>query len=294
VRLVGVLVLALLVELVARRPVPATTGSLFLSTLGCRLELRSQDPRTRALLEVIYGALRVPAAPSPFRFTVVREGAELLLDADGQLRRVTKDEDELLAALDEAVVVQLQRRRPDLFFVHSAVLELGGRAVLLVAPSGTGKSTTAWALSHHGFRYLSDELAPIDPGTLRVHPFPRALHLKATPPARYPLSPAASRTGRSIHVAPGDLPGGVCRDSQRLGAVVFLHRARGTTTESIRPVSAAEAAATLLANALNPLAHRGDGLDPAVAVARSTPCFSLALGDVDATCHLLKRTIERR
>ena len=29
-----------------------------------------------------------------------------------------------------------------------------------------------WALSHHGFRYLSDELAPIDPGTLRVHPFP--------------------------------------------------------------------------------------------------------------------------
>jgi hypothetical protein len=264
-----------------------------LSTLGCRLELRCQDPRTRALLEVVYGALRAVAAPSPFRFTVAREGDELLLDADGELLRVTKDEDELLAALDEAVVVQLQRRRPDLFFVHSAVLELGGRAVLLVAPSGTGKSTTTWALSHHGFRYLSDELAPIDPGTLRVHPFPRALHLKAKPPERYPLSSTRGRTGRSIHVAPGDLPGGVCGDSLRLGALVFLHRAPGTTADAIRPVSAAEAAATLLANALNPLAHPGDGLDAAVAVAGTTPCFSLRLADVDSTCRLLKRTIER-
>ena len=187
--------LALLVELVARRPVRATTGSLFLSALGCRLELRCQDPRTRALLEVIYGALGVAAAPSPFRFTVVRDGGKLLLDGEGDPVRVAPDEDELLEMLDEAVVVQLQRRRPDLFFVHSAVLELGGRAVLLVAPSGTGKSTMTWALSHHGFRYLSDELAPIDPGTLRVHPFPRALHLKAEPSDGYPMSSAGEADG---------------------------------------------------------------------------------------------------
>jgi hypothetical protein len=284
---VGVLVLALLVELVA----PAATRPLFLSTLGCRLELRCQDARIRALLEAIYGGLCVDVAPSRYGFTVVRDRGVLLLHCEGERVRAAANEDDLLGVLDEALVVQLQRRRPDLFFVHSAVLELGGRAILLVAPSGTGKSTTTWALSHHGFRYLSDELAPIDTGTLRVHPFPRALHLKTAPPEGYPLSSAVKRTGGSMHLAPRDLPGGVCRDSLRLGAIVFLHREPGLTP-SIRHVSAAEAAANLIANALNPLAHRGNGLDPAVTVAGSAPCFSVGVGDLEWTSRLLKATVE--
>jgi hypothetical protein len=239
----------------------------------------------------VYGALSVDAAPSRIRFTVARARGRLLLQCEGEPDRLAAGEDELLDMLDELIAVQLQRRRSDLFFVHSAVLELGGRAVLLVAPSGVGKSTTTWALSHHGFRYVTDELAPIEPASLRVHPFLRAPRLKVAPPDGYPLPAAARRTGRAIHLALEDLPGGLCRDPLPIGAVVFLHRPPAASTPSIRPVSGAEAAARLVANALNPLAHCGDGLDPAVAIARGVPCFSLRVADLPSTCRLLRTTV---
>jgi hypothetical protein len=215
-----------------------------------------------------------------------------VLACEGAPVRIAADEVELLAMLDELIVVHLQQRRPDLFFVHSAVLELGGRAVLLVAPSGTGKSTTTWALSHHGFRYVTDELAPIDMASLSVHAFPRALHLKAEPPADYPMATAAMRVGTGIRVAPDDLPDGSCREPLPLGMIVFLHRMAGVNTSAIWPVSVAEAAAHLVANALNPLAHSNSGLDAAVAVARDASCFSLRIGDLGSACRLLRATME--
>ena len=244
------------------------------------------------MLDVTYGALCGEGASSDVRISVTRVRDRYLLDREGEPVRITGDADELLSVLDELIVVHLQRQRPDLFFVHSAVLELAGRAVLLVAPSGTGKSTTTWALSHHGFRYVTDELAPIDVAGRSVHAFPRALHLKAEPPAQYPMASAAMRIGTAIRVAPDDLPDGFCREPLPLAMIVFLHRMAGVNTSAIWPVSAAEAAAHLVANALNPLAHRDSGLDAAVAVANGASCFSLRIGDLGSACRLLRATME--
>lgn len=282
----------MLVPIIARSLAPAVTGSLFLSALGCRVELRCRDRKMRAVLDAVYGALCVTPARSELRVTIGRTRGRLLLACEGEPVRIAADEDELLAMLDELIVVHLQRRRPELFFVHSAVLELEGRAVLLVAPSGAGKSTTTWALAHHGFRYVTDELAPIDMASLSVHAFPRALHLKAEPPADYPMTTAATRIGATIRVAPEHLPDGFCREPLPLGMIVFLHRTAGVNTSAIWPVSAAEAAAHLVANALNPLAHSDSGLDAAVAVANGAACFSLRIGDLGSACRLLRATME--
>ena len=48
--------------------------------------------------------------------------------------------------------------------VHAAVVEQGGRAMILPAPPGSGKSTLCAALSYAGWRLFSDEFALIDPG----------------------------------------------------------------------------------------------------------------------------------
>ena len=53
----------------------------------------------------------------------------------------------------------------------------------VLGKTGAGKSTTAWGLLHHGFSYLSDELAPIDLETLEVLPYRHALCLKRRPPS---------------------------------------------------------------------------------------------------------------
>jgi HprK-related kinase A len=66
----------------------------------------------------------------------------------------------------------------DWITVHSAVLERDGRAVIMPAPPGSGKSTLCAALMLDGWRLLSDEMALIDPASGAVIPAPRPVSLK--------------------------------------------------------------------------------------------------------------------
>jgi HprK-related kinase A len=62
--------------------------------------------------------------------------------------------------------------------VHAAVVERGGRALMLPAPPSSGKSTLCAALVSAGWRLLSDEFALIDPSSGRLLPIPRPVSLK--------------------------------------------------------------------------------------------------------------------
>lgn len=62
--------------------------------------------------------------------------------------------------------------------LHAAVIERGGRAAILPAPPGSGKSTLTAALVQRGWRLLSDELTLIDPETGLVHGLARPVSLK--------------------------------------------------------------------------------------------------------------------
>jgi hypothetical protein len=202
-------------------------------------------------------------------------GAPLRLTRRGAAPRRARDTGQLLYLLDSDLSVQLQRFRRDLYFLHAAVLVRDGRAALLVGASGSGKSTAAWALTHHGFRYAGDELAPLDVERLSVHPCPRALCLKAEPPGPYGLPREASRTSRGWHVPLARLPRAP-RKATALSAIFFVgHRGHTREARLPRPLSPAEAAARLYAHALNPLAHAGEGLDPAIRVAAAVPAFRL-------------------
>ena len=104
-----------------------------------------------------------------------RPGESLALLRNGQEVSIVQSPDDMLFLLEQDVTVELQKRRSDLYFLHSAAIERQGKAWLLAAESGSGKSTTAWGLLHHGFGYLSDELSPIDLDSMRVFPYAHAL-----------------------------------------------------------------------------------------------------------------------
>lgn len=61
---------------------------------------------------------------------------------------------------------------------HAAVLERAGRAVVLPAPPGSGKSTLTAALSQRGWRLLSDELALLDARDGLLYGLARPVNLK--------------------------------------------------------------------------------------------------------------------
>lgn len=62
--------------------------------------------------------------------------------------------------------------------IHAAVIEKQGRAVILPAPPGSGKSTLCAALVNRGWRLLSDELALIRLSDGHLVPLSRPISLK--------------------------------------------------------------------------------------------------------------------
>jgi HprK-related kinase A len=62
--------------------------------------------------------------------------------------------------------------------IHAAVIERGGRAAVLPAPAGSGKSTLCAALVNRGWRLLSDELTLIGIDDGKILPLPRPVSLK--------------------------------------------------------------------------------------------------------------------
>jgi hypothetical protein len=194
--------------------------------------------------------------------------------------------------LEHDITIELQKQRRDLYFLHGAALEFSGKGVALIAPSGSGKSTIAWGLLHHGFNYLSDELVPIDLKTKTVYPYPHALCLKTEPAGEYPLPLSTLRTSSALHIPVEHLPSRIARPLANLTAIFFIRYEPAVPRPKLKLLTKATAAARLFANALNPLAHEGEGLDGAVNIATGSLCFDLLTADVGMTSQLIKRTMQ--
>jgi hypothetical protein len=264
---------------------------LTLDAAGCRVRVDCGEGRIAALLAAVYGGMQRPSADADLRYVATAASPSGLRLSRGGQRWLAADEADFLALFETDLSIALQRRRPDLLFLHSAVVEWEGRAVLLAGASGSGKSTATWGLVHEGFGYLSDELGPVDPVTLDVVPYPRAVCLKTDPPAPYRLPAGTLRTSRTLHVPAGCLPGGVRDAPLPLGAIFFVGHAPSVREPDVEAVSRGEAVARLLAHALNPLAHAGAGLDAATAITAAAPAFRLRTGALPATAAAVRATL---
>jgi len=270
-----------------------TAASFSLRIVGQVVEIVCDEPATASALRENYEALSCDAAGVvQLRYHVSAEPSAsgfLLRRPDGRTL-LAAGLGELVFQLEKAIIVALQRCRPELLFLHAAALERDRAAWLLVGESGAGKSTTAWGLLHHGFSYLSDELAPIDLDTLQVLPYPHALCLKRRTPPPYLLPAECLDLGRTIHVLARSLPCVSRLDPCALQALFFLSQDTRRREPLLRRVSTAEAAARLYVSTLNALAHESRGLDAVLGVASRVSCFELHAGDLESTCKLIAAT----
>ncbi|MGW8309640.1 MAG: hypothetical protein ACWGNB_01135 [Thiogranum sp.] len=273
-------------------------SEFYFTIFGQRIRVRCDDDAFRPLVLANYEAFRDAEGPVDLDYDVSRplhggfsigSGGETLVDERGDQAVQYM----FLYMLEKQIALDLQKRRTDLYFIHASALERRGRVSVISAASGTGKSTTAWALLGHGFRYLSDELAPIVPDTFDVHPYPHALCLKAAPPGPYPLPQGIVRTERTMHVPVSMLPAGVVPEPSPLHALFFLRRDTSRSRPAFSRLSPAEAGARLYTNTLNALAHPASGLSAAIDIAGAAPAFLIDVGDLRATCELIADLEER-
>ena len=139
-----------------------------------------------------------------------------------------------------------------LFYIHSGVVGTGGRCVLLPAAAGSGKSSLTAALVHRGYRYLSDEVALIEPRTFRVPAVPLALCVKGTgwqlmsryfPNLRTLMGHQRADLKRVRYVPPD--PATIQTEGALVSHVVFPRYDAEAATE-IRPIARSEALRRLM------------------------------------------------
>jgi len=137
-----------------------------------------------------------------------------------------------------------------LLVLHAAALQHPGGITLLLGDSGAGKTTLALLLRVAGLRLLSDDLSPLDPGSLRVVPFPRAPHLDGEHPVEVWASlPAGEwcptqRVPFPPHPRPSEPPD-VAGDGYQVRQILVLGRC-GRGEDRVEEVPGAEAVQCLL------------------------------------------------
>lgn len=170
--------------------------------------------------------------------------------------------------------------------IHAAVVERGGRALVLPAPPGSGKSTLCAALVGRGWRLLSDELALVDLERVELVPIPRPISLKNDSIAAIGrFWPAASIgepvyetvKGTIAHVAP---PPPSVRSSGETArpAWIVLPQFRAGDELSLVPLSRAATFMQLVEAAFNysVLGHRG--FQVLASLVSSCACFRFNYG----------------
>ena len=267
---------------------------LYLSVFDRTIGLQCDGASVHELLLAAYGQMAISSgSPLDISYSLgqANAGTGFFVARAGQERHLAQDVAEFLFLFEKDLTIELQRRRPDLFFIHAAAVEYDGKAAIIAAPSGTGKSTTTWGLLHEGFRYLSDELAPVDLERMAVYPYPHALCLKSEPPPPYTLPAATLRTTETLHIPVKFLPAEAVMKPTPLAALFFLNRDAREKGCRVREISIGEAAARLLANALNPLAHRGDGLDAAIHIAQQAHCYELHVSELTEVSSVVRKAL---
>lgn len=182
-----------------------------------------------------------------------------------------------------------------LLMLHSAVVERGGRAVLLPAQPGSGKSTLGAALGFRGWRFFSDEFCLLRQDTFELLPFPRLVALKnASVPAMRAHAPAAvigpdfpgTAKGCLAHLQPP--PGSIERMDEpgRPGWIVFPQFVEGAPVQ-LEPVPPDRTMARLCTNSFN-YEHTGRaGFEAAARLVRECPAYALTFGALDAAIAAL-------
>lgn len=150
-------------------------------------------------------------------------------------------------------------RSHSFLMLHAAVLERNGKALLLPAMPGHGKTTLCAGLSHRGWRTFSDEFGLIRPGSLEMIPVPRPMALKnesidiirdlAASAHIGPITPN-TRKGTVAHVKP--TAESVARQNEKapVGMIVFPRWVKGASSK-LQPISKAESFMLLATNAFN-------------------------------------------
>ncbi|MHB8765322.1 MAG: PqqD family peptide modification chaperone [Deferrisomatales bacterium] len=178
----------------------------------------------------------------------------------------------------------------DRLLLHAAVVVRDGRALMLPAETGRGKTTLAAAFAARGWTLYSDELAVLAPPDLAVHPFPMPLGVKqGSAGALERFFPGLAARPYSLR-ADGKRVHYLCPPAASLPpagaaapvAVIAFPRFEAGAPARLTPLDAPAALERLVATGSSERPLTAADVGTLVGLADGVPCVDLAFGDLGA------------
>ncbi len=255
--------------------------------------VRASEPSTGRYIEALFGAMAASdEAAHVYSFLEFDGRHEVYRDGE-QVSSTEAASTALGHLLWDVNRNAITSARQDLLF-HASAAEYEGRAVLMPAPMGSGKTTLVAGLVLGGLRYITDEAVAVDPTTLLVHPYPKPLALRrgsweALPSLRPDLAPELRPFARSTwYVSPGMIRADAIASSPCAPGFVIAHRYEIGARTELTPMSRAEGLIALAENSFN-ITDFGTrrSMDLLAAIVRRCRCYRLTTGDLDAASRVV-------
>ena len=179
--------------------------------------------------------------------------------------------------------------------IHAAVVERSGRALLLPAPPGSGKSTLCAGLVNRDWRLLSDELALLDPLSGSVVPLARPVSLKNAsievirrfaPGAVLSATVHDTLKGSVAHMKP---PGEAVRRALEPARPrwVVMPRYQAGAAAQLRPLSRGSAFMQLAESAFNYPVFGRQGFELLASTVEACDCYEFTYGELESAVGIL-------
>jgi hypothetical protein len=197
------------------------------------------------------------------------------LYADSELLLASADLIPILLALENHATLLTAYQAQDALFVHAGVVGWQGRAILLPGRSMSGKTSLVHALVAAGAVYYSDEYAVLDRQG-RVHPYPRALSIRAAAGGsaiRVPVEQIGGQVGTTplpvgLIVVTAYVPGARWRPAVLTPAAALLALMDNTVAAQREPAHSMPVLREVVLAAPTLRTHRGEAAITARAILR--------------------------
>lgn len=301
-------------ETLASQPHEALVSHLRTTGLGLdfglvRARVRSDVPALPGLLKRLYGAFPVLPAEGFFDLTVglyrrwglrrlVRP--QVVFQVDGSVPFQPFPADTHLPLLEWGMNWCIAQRCHRYLLLHAGVVERKGRAVVLPAHPGSGKSTLTAGLACQGYRLLSDEFGVVDLESGRLLPLLRPIALKnASIGVIRRFAPQAvlgpefpkTRKGTVAHLAPTPQSVALRHTPAQPVLIVFPKYVPGSSV-TVERVSAPRAFVKLSGNAFNYETLGPAAFDAVARLIRVCEAYRLQYGDLEEAVCAVGRLME--
>lgn len=166
-------------QLAPEHAAPTAARERHYRLLDTRIVLRCAEPEQEAWLHPVFAHLETPDRDGPqVTFDVLRAGDRHFVYEDGRSVSPGATLERFAPFVKTAVMAAALRRHRFLLTLHAGTVQGAAGVLLLPAAPGSGKSLLTLALCRSGYRFFSDEVAPLEDPGHGVRPVPLSLCFK--------------------------------------------------------------------------------------------------------------------